>query len=39
MDPSVLITHEFAIDDLMRGLTIMRDKTEYYCKVMLSMQN
>ena len=39
MDPSVLITHEFTIDDLMRGLTIMRDKTEYYCKVMLSMQN
>jgi len=38
MDPSVLITHEFAIDDLMRGLTIMRDKTEYYCKVMLSMK-
>ena len=38
IDPSVLITHEFAIDDLMRGLTIMRDKTEYYCKVMLSMK-
>jgi len=38
MDLSVLITHEFAIDDLMRGLTIMRDKTEYYCKVMLSMK-
>ncbi len=37
MDPSVLITHEFSIDDLYHGLTIMRDKTEYYCKVMLSM--
>lgn len=32
--PEKLITHRLALDELENGLHIMRDKTEYYCKVM-----
>ncbi|WP_167956027.1 galactitol-1-phosphate 5-dehydrogenase [Anaerosporobacter faecicola] len=30
-----LITHKLAFNDLIRGLTIMRDKTEFYSKIMI----
>lgn len=33
--PEEFITHTFAIDELEKGLLIMRDKKEYYCKVMM----
>ncbi len=33
--PQVLITHSLKTDELKRGLHIMRDKTEGYCKVMI----
>ena len=34
IDPAVLITHRFALDDLEQGLRIMLNKEEEYCKVM-----
>ncbi len=33
--PSKLITHRFALDELDKGLDIMRNKTEDYCKIMI----
>ncbi|MBR5116609.1 MAG: hypothetical protein IK096_06040, partial [Lachnospiraceae bacterium] len=33
--PSKLITHRLPLAELERGLLIMRDKTEDYCKVMV----
>ncbi len=35
LHPARLITHRLAPDELDRGLLIMRDKTEDYCKVMV----
>ena len=32
---SKLITHRFPLSALMKGLEIMRDKTEYYNKIMI----
>ena len=37
--PSDLITHRFALDDMHKGLEIMRDKSEEYVKVMVSAQD
>lgn len=34
IEPARLITHRFPLDALERGLCIMRDKTEDYCKIM-----
>ncbi|MCR5801949.1 MAG: alcohol dehydrogenase catalytic domain-containing protein, partial [Lachnospiraceae bacterium] len=34
MDPAKLISHRFSFEELEKGLLIMRDKTENYCKVM-----
>ena len=33
--PSKLITHRFALDELDKGLDIMRNKTQDYCKIMI----
>lgn len=33
--PAGLITHRFPLEGLERGLSIMRDKTEEYCKIMV----
>ena len=33
--PSKLITHRFLLDELNKGLDIMRNKTEDYCKIMI----
>lgn len=35
IDPAGLITHRFPLEGLERGLRIMRDKTEEYCKIMV----
>ncbi len=35
VNPELLITHRLAMQDLFTGLTVMRDKTEDYCKVMM----
>ena len=35
VSPELLITHRLSMDALERGLQIMRDKTEDYCKVMV----
>lgn len=35
IDPAGLITHRLPLEDLERGLSIMRDKTEEYCKIMV----
>lgn len=35
IDPAGLVTHRFPLDALDRGLCIMRDKTEEYCKIMV----
>ncbi|MBO4375054.1 MAG: galactitol-1-phosphate 5-dehydrogenase [Lachnospiraceae bacterium] len=37
IDPKVLITHEFAIDDLEKGFLMMRDKTSEHCKVLMKL--
>ena len=34
--PADLISHRFVMEDFEKGLHIMRDKTEDYCKVMMS---
>ncbi|MCR5416438.1 MAG: zinc-binding dehydrogenase [Pseudobutyrivibrio sp.] len=34
IEPEKLITHEFAVDDIITGFEIMRDKKEEYVKVM-----
>lgn len=31
--PEMLITHRFSLKDLEKGFHIMRDKSEYYCKI------
>ncbi|MCR5651656.1 MAG: galactitol-1-phosphate 5-dehydrogenase [Lachnospiraceae bacterium] len=35
IDPSVLISHRFSIENLEKGFWIMRDKTEDHCKIMM----
>lgn len=35
IDPSMLITHRFAIDELSKGFDIMRNKSEDYIKIMM----
>jgi L-iditol 2-dehydrogenase len=35
ISPEKQITHKLAFDDLLHGLLLMRDKTEYYNKVMI----
>jgi len=35
MNPEVLISHRFSLNDLEKGLEIMRDKTEDYVKIMI----
>ena len=35
ISPKALISHSFPLSELERGLHIMRDKTEDYCKVMI----
>ena len=35
VDTKSLITHRLGMDELESGFKLMRDKTEYYCKVML----
>ena len=35
INPSKLITHRFSLNDLEKGLLIMRDKTEDYCKIII----
>ncbi len=37
IDPSRLISHRFDIADLEKGFLIMRDKTEDYCKMIMSL--
>ncbi len=37
VDPERFITQEYGIEDLYKGLEIMRDKTEYFCKVMMTL--
>ena len=34
IEPERLITHRLRLEELGKGLVIMRDKTEDYCKVM-----
>ena len=34
--PEQLITHELPLDKLDKGLAVMRDKTEEYCKIMIN---
>ncbi len=38
IDPAVLITHRYPLDQLDTGLHVMKDKKEEYCKVMISCQ-
>jgi len=38
LNPQNLITHRLELSELTTGLSIMRDKTEDYCKVMISME-
>ena len=33
--PEEFVTHRFSIDELSKGFSIMHDKTEDYCKVMM----
>lgn len=35
VEPSVIITHKFSLNELKIGLDIMKNKTEEYCKIML----
>ena len=35
--PAELITHRLSLDELDRGLLMMRDKTQSYCKVMIDI--
>ncbi len=37
LHPEKLITHRFPLENLPQGLKIMRDKTEDYCKIMITM--
>ncbi len=37
LNPSVVITHRFTLDSMDKGLLIMRDKTEEYIKVMVTL--
>lgn len=38
IEPGILITHRFSLEELWRGLHIMRDKTEDYVKIMGIME-
>ncbi len=38
LHPQNLVTHRLKLPELKTGLSIMRDKTEDYCKIMLSME-
>lgn len=35
--PEKLITHRFTLEDLEKGLVIMRDKSEFYTKIMINV--
>ena len=37
IDPSALISHRLGLDELEKGLHIMRDKTEDHCKVLVTV--
>ena len=37
IEPERLITHRLALEELERGLVMMRDKTEDYCKIMICL--
>lgn len=37
VSPARIISHRLAFDDLARGLSMMRDRTEEFCKVMILM--
>ena len=37
LDPSILITHRYSLDELGKGFEIMRDRSEEYIKVMALM--
>ena len=37
MSPSSLITHRFSLDFINNGLSIMKDKSEEYIKVMITL--
>lgn len=37
IDPEALITHTFPLEEYEKAFSIMRDKTEPYCKVMFTM--
>ncbi|MCR4842010.1 MAG: galactitol-1-phosphate 5-dehydrogenase [Eubacterium sp.] len=39
IDPGRLITHSLAFDELIRGLEIMRDKSDEYIKVMITEED
>ena len=36
VDPESLISHRFGLNELEKGLHIMRDRTEEYCKIMIT---
>ena len=36
--PALLITHRLPLSELGRGIAIMRDKTEDYCKIMVTYE-
>ncbi|MCR4651605.1 MAG: galactitol-1-phosphate 5-dehydrogenase [Lachnospiraceae bacterium] len=38
IEPEKIITHRFSISELEKGFHIMRDKTESYCKIMMTDQ-
>ncbi len=37
MNPSLIITHKFTLDSMDKGLSIMRDKSEEFIKVMVTL--
>lgn len=37
LEPEIMITHRFALEDLEKGLSIMRNKSEEYLKVMIEL--
>lgn len=39
ISPSALISHQMPLEELCRGLGMMRDKTEYYTKIMVVSEN
>ena len=39
IDPAGLITHRFSLGDMIKGMEIMRDKSEDYIKIMVSAED